>query len=281
MSILNIGRRFIEAVVAQFGYKLVFTKQQPPAHRVFNAFFDGFCFKVVEGTIIGDTILQGGRWDSNLEQLIDAAIKKNRKGIIVEVGANIGASILPLCNKHPDTMFYLFEPVPRFFELLKENCSSMDVHNAVLKNLAVSSESGQNILISLSHGTAGAGVIDSQIIGDARFLSVTIDEIFESSEIAFMKIDVDGYELEVLRGAAASLRKAKPGIFIEFYPRLLRSVSVDPAAVLKCITDVAPCQFTVYKEDGTLLASSVGSEEVLELANAAKHYVDLFVSYDG
>src|SRR5262249_15303601 len=66
----------------------------------------------------------------------------------------------------------------------------------------------------------------------------TLDEVMRDSHVDFIKVDVQGWELEVLRGMEGVLRK-NPAvrIYLEFWPYGLRNAGCEPAELLKYLID--------------------------------------------
>jgi len=108
-----------------------------------------------------------------------------------------------------------FEPTPNIFECLSKNCTRPNID---LKNLALSDFNGE-VLFAVS----GRSEIN-QIISDPKVLkkhwhhikvpAATLDSL-NLQNIDMIKIDVEGHELSVVRGAEQTIRSQKPLIAIE------------------------------------------------------------------
>jgi len=106
-----------------------------------------------------------------------------------------------------------FEPEPRNIVLLKENTKHLK--NILIVPKALGNKSGN--LELLIHRTSGAHFIaqDFNPDPDDKMIMVQIekiDTIFEELEldiVDFVKIDIEGWEMEALRGAMSSLKKIK------------------------------------------------------------------------
>lgn len=142
--------------------------------------------------------------------------------VFVDCGANIG--LFTVCSARvvgPTGRVFACEPVADTFRRLQENCALNDFGDRVcLVNNALAAEEGIEVaLIGSAHnemqvdpapGTAGQVVT-----------TVTIDGILDGSPtVAGLKIDVEGYELEVLRGAEETIRRFYPWMLIEFNSNL-------------------------------------------------------------
>ncbi len=70
-----------------------------------------------------------------------------------------------------------------------------------------------------------------------------------------LKVDVEGGELAVLRGAQESLSQADRFLVLfEAHPRHVQRTGVDPCELIKLIQDIRPCRVTVSERPGLDLA---------------------------
>ncbi len=155
-------RDWARALLRALGYEV--RRLRPPApkpadlatRRVATAFYRGHPFKCFLGDYLGESILTGAVWDEELGQILDRLAPLLGQGHLVEVGANIGASLLPIASKYPRLTFHCIEPVPEFFSLLQENARSVGAPNVELHNIAVGAVDGAVIELQVQEGTAGA-----------------------------------------------------------------------------------------------------------------------------
>ena len=138
--------------------------------------------------------------------------------VAIEVGSNIGALTVPmarLCRK-----VYAFEPQPDNFKLLVRNITDNELDNVVAKDCA----------LAQYFGFASIRLSDSQPqnfgrfeLGEVHHWPLTFDVdvrklddmIDPEDKIKFIKIDVEGHELEVLKGAVATISRDRPVLYVE------------------------------------------------------------------
>ena len=150
-----------------------------------------------------------GRLDHDQNSL-PGILKLIRPGdTVVDVGAFIGDHTIAYARavqEHGNV--YAFEPNPAAFECLEHN---MQLFNSVICiNKALGSEEGSATLnldnnVGASHLTAQQGPIK---IG-------TLDIELAGKPVQFIKIDVEGFELQTLKGATNTITKFKPIMYIE------------------------------------------------------------------
>jgi FkbM family methyltransferase len=126
-----------------------------------------------------------------------------RKGdVFIDVGANIGSYTL-LASAENGAKSYCFEPVPSTFQQLKDNISINKIDGIVkLYNLGLASQKGE-LLFSLGNDSSMNHVRISNEKNE-HTVSVEIDSldnVLKGVHPNLLKIDVEGFEQEVLLGA--------------------------------------------------------------------------------
>jgi FkbM family methyltransferase len=143
-----------------------------------------------------------------------------------DVGANIGVYSISAARR--GALVTSFEPNPDIAALLRRNVDLNGVSEHVsVREVAVAARPGELHLLPVgAHGCAGR--IDE--LGEITVKAVQLTEHYD-----LLKIDVEGYELEVLRGADALLgdpAKRPRAIFLELHPLRLEA---DFAASLRTL----------------------------------------------
>jgi FkbM family methyltransferase len=138
---------------------------------------------------------------------------------VVEVGANIGTHTIPLALKCAPGPLYAFEPQQRVFQLLCANLVLNGVRNAVALPEACGSEPGTAIVPGVDY--AGDGnfgglpvvTADSGMSGAPVRVSRLDDLGLPACHL--LKIDAEGSEPAILRGAADLITRCRPLIYVE------------------------------------------------------------------
>lgn len=153
------------------------------------------------------------------EDLVIGHIEKSlagREGIFLDIGANIG--VFALCiGSQPGVQVMAFEPEPLNFKRLQGNIAANREARVRPFNLACGDVHGSSLDFTVpfdgNRGVPFVGRYENPPIFalELRVPCVTIDQFLKEAgirEIAGFKIDVEGYELEVLRGMEATLRNS-------------------------------------------------------------------------
>jgi FkbM family methyltransferase len=139
----------------------------------------------------------------------------------VDVGANIGVTAVLAARVVDPGRVVAVEPVPSTFSYLQHNIASSGLAHVTCRQLAVASTPGEVSLVSrpgfgfaayVGHAAGLAGYADHPASA-LPLDQLVADEGLE--HLRFVKIDVEGYELEVLRGATAVLHRCQPVVFLE------------------------------------------------------------------
>ena len=137
-----------------------------------------------------------------------------------DIGANIGFYTCLLAAQVGDNgRVVAFEPASRTYGYLKENVSLNQFTNVTVVNKGLSDRQEQRHLYyaeaGLAEGTASLKYADGRAASERVTLD-TIDTLFrELSAPNFVKIDVEGYQLEVLKGGEYYLKTHAPLLIAE------------------------------------------------------------------
>lgn len=163
---------------------------------------------------VGRSIHNYGEYNPDeTEMILSLAEIGGREKMCLDIGANIGCISQAL--GHEGFNVVAFEPQLELFALLQYNAPS-----AMHINWAVGSESGiakmPKVYYSDKGNFGGLGLHEKSIYGTIDVGVLVLDDsIVSKMPIGFIKIDVEGYELEVLKGATGLIRRDRPILYIE------------------------------------------------------------------
>lgn len=128
--------------------------------------------------------------------------------VIFDIGAHVGESSLQYAGYFPTSRIFAFEPVADNYKQLKLNTKG--IKNIRCINKAVGGEVGLSQIAldgtnTQAHSLAKTGG-DRHRTETVRVTTVDSFALAENARPNFIKIDVEGFELEVLRGAEQTLR---------------------------------------------------------------------------
>jgi FkbM family methyltransferase len=162
---------------------------------------------------------------------------------VVDVGANIGyMSVLAALHVGPSGRVLAFEPTPNVADRLRENVRLNGLHNVTTVAAAISDQSGKAHLFQSSDDPEANSLFDDATMnGAVEVEMVTLDsELARRSieHVDLLKIDAEGAELSVLRGARGLLSsKDRPAILLELNPVTLHRAGVERDQVLQLLAE--------------------------------------------
>ena len=178
---------------------------------------------------VASAVAQGG-WEA-FERPLPAVFYRaaaSWPGLVLDVGANTGFYTLLAAAAHRRNRVLAFEPVPEVLALLDENVRASAVQDRVrLIRCAVSDGNGGGVLYlpDADHGLVETSAslradFKARHAGTIPVLRRTLDRVlFRPSlvmrRVSLIKIDVEGCEAPVLRGAHWTIMRHRPIVFVE------------------------------------------------------------------
>jgi FkbM family methyltransferase len=176
--------------------------------------------------------------DRFLHEIIRRQVKPGMN--CVDVGAHLGAVTNLFCRLSPGGKHTCVEPTPYKARWLRTRYANVDVIEA-----AISDQPG---FVTFYHqknnsgysglGKHDAGINDTQEVEELRVRCDTLDVAIPADrKIGFVKIDVEGAELMVLRGATRILNVDRPTIIFECTKSGVATFGIDPTVILTMLND--------------------------------------------
>jgi len=162
----------------------------------------------------------------------------------VDIGANIGLmSIFAAQQVGENGSVIAFEPNPNTKKILQENIQLNDIQHVKVEELAVGSVSKNTKIYDALHINRGsASLIKPDVETDSYDIrQTTLSEYFTPNQaIKLIKIDIEGYELEALKGAEkvfAEMDKP-PMLIVEFSSQRANTFGDDTSPLYKQLKDM-------------------------------------------
>lgn len=139
--------------------------------------------------------------------------------VAVDVGANLGMHTLVLADCVSRGVVFSFEPRRSVYGKLIGNVSENGITNVIVSDKAL----GDSVGVSLLHVDENDFNIGKARLGERGNQAVevtTLDDVLKdsASTVSLVKIDTEGYELQVIRGATRVLAEHRPVVISEFSP---------------------------------------------------------------
>jgi FkbM family methyltransferase len=194
------------------------------------------------------------RREPNLEKIVFLSLVR-RGDTVIDIGANTGYYTLLFSHLvGVRGSVHAFEPVPPTFARLQAYMQRAGPGNVVLNNQALADEEKETALY-LPGGDHGQAALTAHTFGSWTAeasvqtypcRATTLDAYVATREVgalSFVKCDVEGAELLVLRGARQAIHRFNPLLFLEVSRHWTADFSYEPADIARFLQDLGYSRF--------------------------------------
>ncbi|MBF0561737.1 MAG: FkbM family methyltransferase [Alphaproteobacteria bacterium] len=202
-------------------------------------------------------------YDTALPRLCRLVAERRRGCVIVDIGANIGDTAASLVSV-PGVSVVSIEGDERYFQLLSANTRNWK--NVLAIRAFVAQHSG--VVEGQLHRVAGTAGLrsDGQTASiHGENLEDILDRVDVHDAIDIIKIDTDGYDINIIRGALDMIARKKPVIFFEYDQDLFLPHTADGAHIFADMLLIWYRMAVVYQNTGEyLLSFDLGDVRIIE-----------------
>jgi FkbM family methyltransferase len=205
--------------------------------------------KGVNSDTISQQLFFQGYYDHHLSNLIIDTAKKG--GTFIDVGANIGYCSLLFASQHKDCKVISFEPSIKNLELIKHNITANSLSEQItIYPYAVGDKSGELYFENGPDEQTGWGHIS--VVETAQKVKVVkLDDILDPNikKIDLLKVDVEGFDIQVILGAKELLQKGViQKIVFEYHQNILTSDTEQLSTIaLELLKTIKECNYSIRK----------------------------------
>jgi FkbM family methyltransferase len=189
---------------------------------------------------------------------------------IIDVGANCGDTLALMVEQNPNASYICVEPDQEFYAYLLANIARIKAAYPSL-NVDVAQCLAAKTVANVS--LAGTGGTRHAVVGEAASHSAagaipsrTLDEIASGDRqpVRLIKVDVDGFDYDVLNSAEALLPQQKPLLFFEcdFRQQFQKDGYI---ATIRWLSQLGYCDWSLFDNFGELVLRTASTETVLQL----------------
>ncbi len=180
---------------------------------------------------------------------------------IFDIGANIGQTALNMLktqkSKGLNATVYAFEPYPRTFHKLETNISLNENSNIKAYNLGLSTEKGMLHMMQHSPFNSGGFRMTDESTNAISVPVISLDEFISENHIPkvdFIKIDVEGFELQVLKGAEETIKHFKPILIFEYS---VENIQSQGGNIRDTLTHLLNLNYQIHSKEGLTDQNSI------------------------
>jgi FkbM family methyltransferase len=189
-----------------------------------------YFMKMRPQNLIESNVYIHGVWEQRIAQIIRAVLTSSgEETIMIDVGANIGATSIPHAITFQKNEFYLFEPHPDVYKDLLTNCALNGLKNIKIINSAITSENTEFVDFFAQAPNENMGLSslrenkDISNFNKIKIKTTKLDDFFlkklphsQVKRVGLIKIDTQGTEFDVLKSAKSLIERDRPAIIFEY-----------------------------------------------------------------
>lgn len=218
----------------------------PGTSRTAQRTIDGVVYELDLSEVIDASLYYSGTFELETERAIVSLVRPG--GIAIDVGANIGYHTFRMAaGVDPGGLVLAVEPMTTARTRLSRNLElNPRFDNIIVSAVAASDADGLAEVAFQSSFRLNGEADTSREVVELR----TIDSLVRDHglpRVDFIKVDVDGFEAKVFRGAAETLRRWLPDIVFEISPSRISRAGDDADAMLEQLRGLG---YDLRHEDG-------------------------------
>tara|TARA_R110000868_G_scaffold150567_10_gene373959 strand:- start:6291 stop:7181 length:891 start_codon:yes stop_codon:yes gene_type:complete len=197
----------------------------------------------LKGTLTRALVRRGG-WEQTQTDVFCSLLRPG--GLVIDAGANFGHYALTAAGGvGADGLVIAFEPHAETFAMLEANCGLLADDNVRAVQAGLGTTDGIMDLHTDSENPGGHSYYEWNLRGPSgqfhpvavRSLDSYLSEVAPGRPVSVIKIDVQGFETQVLMGATAVIARDRPAVFCEVTPGALRRAESSVDEVLGFFRD--------------------------------------------
>lgn len=216
------------------------------------------------------------RYDAQTISVMERVMDRNSNGI--DVGLHTGAILNSILRVAPAGEHYGFEPLPHLFAAAVSQYAALD--NLHLLNTALGDSTGTAAFQHVVTNPAYSGFLrrrydrPQEEVVEITVSLMKLDDILPADfDVRFIKIDVEGAELQVLSGAAQTLSRCRPFVVFEHGLGAADVYGTEPEMIFDFLTG---CGLRIsVMQDWLRSAPPLSREALAEEFSSGRNYVFL------
>lgn len=265
----NLFSKIVNGMLGKFGVQVhrVQKENTKNSSKISDVIIAGYPLKVNNLNPLRNWYDSHPHYNSELKRVAKSIQKKYPKSGIIDIGANVGDT-LAIIMSEVETEFICIEGDKLVFDLLEQNSSqfkNVKIFNQYLGEFdedieAEVTKKGWNSTIK----KAGTDNTEKKIIKIK-----TLDNLLAAEEninnYKLLKVDTEGYDVKIIRGAQKFLKSSKPVICMEYNRDNMNAIGEDGLSTLVLLRELGYDKILIYESEGRLiLSTSLREKELIE-----------------
>ncbi len=258
-------KNLIKSAIEKLGYSIVkIHKPMVVSDKLVKVKIGKFSILLGENHRLPVFLKHQKYYSLNLPRIAQAVFGKYSDIKIIDIGANVGDTVALVRNACTVPMLCI-EGDADFFKTLVENIKQFKGVEAYRQLLG---DKDRSINAQLKSDGETAELAHSGNTGGNDSLSIVKLDTFLEGHSAFkksklVKIDTDGYDVKIIRGAERFIKESKPVLFFEYDPMMLENNGDDGLAMFAMLNTLGYKDVLFYDNLGKLILSTEVSNTLL------------------
>jgi FkbM family methyltransferase len=249
MILKEFSRRVLPPIAVDAGRWLLKSETPASATRV-RVQYGQFFLECDSSHHLPNVLAALPNFGRNLADLVGAL--EAREPRVIDVGANIGDTALLLARFATDAKVLCIEGDPRFMSDL--NCNTAQIEGVTIAQAILSDQSARvRGKFVTKNGTAHFMLGEGNDLVQCQTLDDLLADYPAFSCPDVIKVDTDGFDPAILRGAKGVLVSSRPLVFYEWHPDFYRMAGEDDISHADFLMDLGYDGFMFFTNTGELL----------------------------
>jgi len=211
-------------------------------------------FHIDAGSYLEWYLLFFGPYEPEITNLLSSLL--DQSSTVVDVGANVGIHTISMAKLAPAGEVLAFEPHPVTVKRLHANLALNEIDNVRVFQVALLDEEREVSLYDSDGSNRGMATLHSyEGWSEMTVPGITLDEVVRTEgvpAIDLMKIDVEGYESQVIAGASAVLARDRPSVIFEYVDWAWRNCGYTLGQTMERLRYIGYDEFYLIERDGVI-----------------------------
>lgn len=156
-------------------------------------------------------------YDTVISNQYNVSSEKIKNKIVIDAGSNLGEFAI-YCARLGAKKVYAFEPVTETFKILEKQIKINNLKGKVIPIKMALGDKNETLNINFGEiGDVGAHIGGELSSSSEIIKAIKLDDFIKKEKVGFIKMDVEGYEENILRGASKIIKRDKPILSFSAY----------------------------------------------------------------
>ena len=186
-------------------------------------------------------------YSANLGRITAEVKRKYPNLTMIDIGANVGDSVA-MVRMFSDPPILCVEGEPRFFRLLAEN--TRHLAGIELEQTFLGATGDHIRAINVHRGNAQVFLGPEPGTGQICTLREVLARHPRFASTKFLKLDAEGFDCKILAAELELLKRNKPVLFFEYYPRSCQMAGQDALQIFPALSEIGYSNLLIYQNIG-------------------------------